>query len=71
MCVYVEVGHVPIISPMLNRIYGESSIFSKGPHATQCFFFFSHYYCVNFRRLQNVGTLTVSLGVVCPTNSVY
>jgi hypothetical protein len=37
VCVCVEMEHVPIISLMLNTMYGESSIFSKGPHATQRF----------------------------------
>jgi len=37
VCVCVEMWHVPIISPMLNTVYGESSILSKGPRATQCF----------------------------------
>ena len=32
---------------------------------------FVHYYCANSRMLQNVGTLTVSVDVVSPTNSVY
>jgi len=37
MCVCVEMGHMPIISAMLNTLYGESSILSKGPRATRRF----------------------------------
>ena len=37
VCVYVEMERVPVISLMLNTIYGESSVLFKGPRATQHF----------------------------------
>ena len=66
MC--VEMEHVAIISLTLNTIYGENSILSRVLVLHSVFF---HCCYVNYRMLQNIGTLNVSLGVVSPTNSVY